>query len=127
MSYNILSDGYIKSQVDSTIKCISVNARPWIVFDFDYRLGLLRAEIMASQSDILCMQEVDHAVKIHEMLDNIGYSSNVGKARQGVDHVTSLVAYKKDKYELVWHRSFLQTHGGDGGMIGRGADSATRR
>jgi len=81
MSYNILSDGYIKSQVDSTIKCISVNTRPWIVFDFDYRLGLLRAEIMASQSDILCMQEVDHAVKIHEMLDNIGYSSNVGKAR----------------------------------------------
>ena len=28
---------------------------------------------MAYQSDILSMQEVDHAVKIHEIFDNIGY------------------------------------------------------
>jgi mRNA deadenylase 3'-5' endonuclease subunit Ccr4 len=55
MSYNILCDGYIKSQVESTIRFNTTNARPWIVFDFDYRLALLRAEIMASQSDILCL------------------------------------------------------------------------
>ena len=102
MSYNILCDGYIKSQVEGTMRNMEKNARPWNVFDFDYRQALLKAEIIQSDSDILCFQEVDHASQIQAMLLTLGYESHVATVRQQVDHVTGLVAFKRDLYELLY-------------------------
>jgi len=66
---------------------------------FEERSSLVNQELIESNSDIVCLQEVDHYEDFYGVvLNSLGYDS-VCESRRGKDSVC--IAYKRDQFELV--------------------------
>lgn len=66
MTFNTLADGL--AQHGDFIHC------PRTILDWEHRLPLLIQEILESQADIICLQEVNHFDQIYTALQPLGYA-----------------------------------------------------
>lgn len=101
MSYNILSQNAVDSHMYLYRKC-----SPQFLTE-EYRVSRLLPEILKSNSDIVCLQEVEQYLydnRIKQVFDSNGFGS-IFKKRTGSKSDGCAILWRRDKFRLLKHQA----------------------
>jgi RNA exonuclease NGL2 len=91
LSYNILADAYVTPLLYPFLNLKHA--------DFNYRSKRVAKEIELSDSDIICLEEVDHYEQSYKQpFEKMGYECHI-TYRRGIDGI--LIGFKKDKFRCL--------------------------
>ncbi|CAH0546185.1 unnamed protein product [Brassicogethes aeneus] len=100
VSYNILADLYCDSDYTRTV--LFPYCPPYAL-NIDYRKQLIRKEISGFNADIICLQEVDRKVFLHDLqpvMENLGYLGEFSV--KGGEVVEGLAFfYNKNRFKIL--------------------------
>jgi len=92
VTYNILADDYVKT-----------NYFPWSSLDvlkWEFRKNNIIKKIVSMNSDVICLQEVDHYEELQQNLQSLGYLG-VYLKRTGLRRDGCAIFFKESRWNLV--------------------------
>ncbi|TFK41068.1 Endonuclease/exonuclease/phosphatase [Crucibulum laeve] len=89
MTWNLLAQCLVRRELFPTSNCLKAGQRE----------GMLHAEILAQEPDIICLQEVDRLERLLPVLEKAGYQSCFASGR-GKKH-GCLITFKEALYSVV--------------------------
>ncbi|KFM67877.1 Protein angel-like protein, partial [Stegodyphus mimosarum] len=100
MTYNILSQNAVENH-----RYLYKYCNPSFL-DEEYRISKIMPEILKSQSDVICLQEVEEALydkRIKKVFDSNGFES-LFKRRTGSKSDGCAILWRRSKFNLLRHR-----------------------